>query len=288
MKGVENMPKIEDFECESLPPFERNNYFYGKLMTVDDFKVEQEYFVNKHRLINRLVHGSGVICGLRVLKTDENKEECPDKELPKTSLIRITEGVAIDCCGREIVVPRCVDVDLKEKLTLREVDEDRDAYVWIKHDIHGEKLVPVDSETPSDEVEQNYSRISESHRVEVDWELPKSPSGCGDDTCREWNDYDDAEMEELYLRRCPPACKDGVVVLARVRVKRDEDTLVIEMVDNMVQVGKTVQRRLVYGNYRLFELIDSLSRRIEVLDNRVECVESIHTKMKCPHCDNEF
>ena len=45
-------------------PFERNRYFYGKLLTVRDFEVEQRYHCTKRALLNRLVHGAGVVCGL--------------------------------------------------------------------------------------------------------------------------------------------------------------------------------------------------------------------------------
>ncbi len=48
----------------NLFPFERNRYFYGKLLTVRDFEVEQRYHSGKRALLNRLVHGAGVVCGL--------------------------------------------------------------------------------------------------------------------------------------------------------------------------------------------------------------------------------
>ena len=38
-------------------PFERNRYFYGKLLTVRDFEVEQRYHCSKRALLNRLLHG---------------------------------------------------------------------------------------------------------------------------------------------------------------------------------------------------------------------------------------
>ena len=52
-------------------PLERNNYFYGKLLTVRDFEMEQHYFNIKRRLINRILHGAGVVCGLGVTVSDE-------------------------------------------------------------------------------------------------------------------------------------------------------------------------------------------------------------------------
>lgn len=72
-------------------PFERNRYYYGKHLTVNDFVLEQDYMNNKRRFINRYLHGTGVICGLNVIEIDE-----------KT--ISVESGVGIDFCGREIIV----------------------------------------------------------------------------------------------------------------------------------------------------------------------------------------
>lgn len=47
--------------------FERNNYYYGKLLTSKDFQNEQDYINNKRRLINRVLHGVGIVYGLDVV-----------------------------------------------------------------------------------------------------------------------------------------------------------------------------------------------------------------------------
>ena len=48
--------------------FERNNYYYGKLLTSKDFQNEQDYINNKRRLINRVLHGVGIgVHGVRLL-----------------------------------------------------------------------------------------------------------------------------------------------------------------------------------------------------------------------------
>ncbi len=73
----------------SIP--ERNLYFYGKLLDVEQLEKEQRYFNRKRWLLNRLVTGSGVVCGLNVVP-GENGE------------VIIQPGVAIDAMGREIVV----------------------------------------------------------------------------------------------------------------------------------------------------------------------------------------
>lgn len=52
-------------------PFERNRYFYGKLLSVEDFETEQKYFNDKRRTINRFLFGSGVVCGLGVVEVDD-------------------------------------------------------------------------------------------------------------------------------------------------------------------------------------------------------------------------
>ncbi len=71
----------------------RNHYFYGKLLDVHQLELEQEYFNAKRRLLNRLVTGPGVVCGLRVDLTADSKS------------VTVKSGLAIDRCGREIVVP---------------------------------------------------------------------------------------------------------------------------------------------------------------------------------------
>ena len=60
-------------------PFERNQYYYGKLMTQQDFVSEQKYMNDKRRLINRFLHGTGVVSGVEA-------------------------GLALDEVGREILV----------------------------------------------------------------------------------------------------------------------------------------------------------------------------------------
>jgi hypothetical protein len=87
----------ENKDCQ-LHKFEKNNYFYGKLMTVRDFETEQSYFDEKRHLINRLLNGSGLICGFEQIQI----KTAADGNL---NILFIDGGVALDCCGREIVVP---------------------------------------------------------------------------------------------------------------------------------------------------------------------------------------
>jgi hypothetical protein len=83
--------------CVDQCPPVRNRYFYGKLLDVAQFDLEQGYFNGKRWLLNRLVSGWGVICGLNVQLGPDNKS------------IVVTPGVAIDKCGHEIIVCRPSD-----------------------------------------------------------------------------------------------------------------------------------------------------------------------------------
>lgn len=76
-------------------PFERNRYFYGKLLTANDFEAEQKYLNGKRSMLNRLLHGVGVVCGMNVVKVDDNS-------------IIVESGLALDYAGREIVVDQSV------------------------------------------------------------------------------------------------------------------------------------------------------------------------------------
>ncbi|MDE7367443.1 MAG: hypothetical protein K2N24_08825 [Lachnospiraceae bacterium] len=76
-------------------PFERNRYFYGKLLSVEDFQREQSYMNHKRRLLNRLLYGSGILCGMQVIEADQES-------------ISVEMGVALDGYGREIVLEQPV------------------------------------------------------------------------------------------------------------------------------------------------------------------------------------
>jgi hypothetical protein len=70
----------------------RNNYFYGKLLDEQHFRMEQRYFNMKRWLLNRLAVGSGVLCGLGLKALADGR-------------LTLAPGVALDGLGREILVP---------------------------------------------------------------------------------------------------------------------------------------------------------------------------------------
>lgn len=78
----------------------RPHYFPGQLLQTEDFREEQEYLLDRIRSHNRL-HGHGTVCGLTVEPTE-----------PPSGRVMVGPGVALDCCGREIVVKKRIELDL--------------------------------------------------------------------------------------------------------------------------------------------------------------------------------
>jgi hypothetical protein len=111
--------------------FRRNHFFYGKLMTVRDFEVEQGYMNGKRHLLTRLIDGTGIVCGL------DDAEVYSDGENVKIKFK--TGGFAIDSGGREIIIPAESDrgVYIKEgqtkvNLTRAELETSR-YYVYLEY-----------------------------------------------------------------------------------------------------------------------------------------------------------
>jgi len=108
-------------------PFERNKYYFGKLLTAKDFESEQRYFNDKRRFMNRLINSWGIVCGLGVVAADD-------------ASIVIQSGCALDPSGREIVIPETEVIKLSAIDGFSEL-ESSVAYLTLQYD-----------EQPADEV----------------------------------------------------------------------------------------------------------------------------------------
>jgi hypothetical protein len=117
-----------DAACESGL---RNNYFEGKRLTVDSFRVEQKYSLERRHLLNRAIYGWGVVYGFAVKsgpagapivgKNGQEKKPAPRNQL------NIGAGLALDICGRELlqtdqatVASDLIVVDRKERIDLKD------------------------------------------------------------------------------------------------------------------------------------------------------------------------
>jgi hypothetical protein len=236
--------------CGGLAALERNNFFYGKLMDVTQFEKEQRYFNQKRLLLNRLVTGSGVVCGLDLVADGE--------------MVRIRPGIAIDGCGREIAVPEPDDIVVDpHQLT----------------DAHGE---PTGAPPPTSNVEICLA-FAEELVDPVSVLVPDcdTPDGCAPSTFLEgYRVLVRAVNEDPPL---PPACTLDEFLLpppdrvlharlsARVSaacIDPPTDPCVplgrVELLaGGEVDVDPSAGRDLVYGNDLLFELILCLAGRVE-------------------------
>lgn len=131
-------------------PFKRNNYFYGKLLTVRDFEEEQRYFNDKRRLNNFLVSGAGVVSGLNVVCIDE-----------KT--VSIESGMALDYLGREIIVEEPVINKLNVIDGFEYISDYGRAYLCIEYMESYEEKVP--SVTGGADSDNFYNRIKEGYHL---------------------------------------------------------------------------------------------------------------------------
>lgn len=166
--NTETCANNDKSEC-GYNEFRRLRYFHGMLLDEKDFREEQQYHANKRRLLNRMLHGSGVVCGLE-LKGRKGKKS-----------IQVTPGLALDCSGNEIWVAKDLKIDLASLLPpknkpkgepdCRPVDEKDDLktyYIGIRYD---EKPTnPVSVYLPSGDCEERTcenSRWKEGYCVEI-------------------------------------------------------------------------------------------------------------------------
>lgn len=141
----------------NFSPFERNRYFYGKLLTVRDFETEQRYYNGKRFLLNRLVNGVGVVCGLGVTASDE-------------STLMIGSGMALDYQGREIVLSET----LFRKLQMLEGQETlngrQDAYLCLSY--AEEDVEPVNATGAQVGADRQFDLTREGYRLYLSGDTP--------------------------------------------------------------------------------------------------------------------
>lgn len=156
----------DDGGCEELAQ-ERLRYFTGRHMTARDFRDEQAYHRTHRLLHNRMLHGWGVVCGLDV--HPHHTPECSPR------FVKIACGFALDCCGREIAVPKTV-VSPEIPWDKREGDK-RYLLLCLQHqETPGEPLPVLFNEQNCDPQRREHSRIREGYTFAWHWlrksELP--------------------------------------------------------------------------------------------------------------------
>lgn len=182
-------------------PFERNSYYFGKLLTAKDFEAEQRYLCDKRRFGNRLLGANGIVSGLGVVMADD------------TAII-LQAGCAFDASGREIVVPETKVVKLATIEGYGELSSTC-AYLGISYE-----------EQPADEVygtmSENsgacFNKIQEGyHLTLLDESLVQRPQNPMDEFVTVLSVYADSEVSVTQYTPKYVARDSEVVVRVEIR-----------------------------------------------------------------------
>ncbi|MCG8353891.1 MAG: hypothetical protein MI924_39505 [Chloroflexales bacterium] len=169
-QNTEQTVKLDAMPCGYIAT-KRQRYFTGKYMSAQDFADEQRYHLSRHRLHNRILHGWGVVCGLRVKRH-------PNPDCKHWAVVRA--GIAIDCCGRELILHQDTAIDLSEYFPeppaaaaqQQSQPEERPQDNWL---VLGLRYVerPIESvpvlynETACDPTQHEYNRVYEVAELKV-------------------------------------------------------------------------------------------------------------------------
>ena len=144
-------------------PFEKNNYFYGKLLSVDDFRLEQQYGNDKRRMLNRFLYGAGVVTGMNVVAVDD-------------TTVLIESGLALDYSGREIVIDEPVARRLQTLDGFGDYEDDYNTgYLYLCVAYEEEEMQAVHSISHSDGKDNtSFNKIREGYRLYLTRNEPES------------------------------------------------------------------------------------------------------------------
>ena len=92
----------------------RNQYFDGKRLTTDSFRVEQTYLLGRRQLLNRAIHGWGVVYGYAVKPVPAKDAYTEDK----SGWLEIGAGLALDECGHELLQARPILLRMEDVILL--------------------------------------------------------------------------------------------------------------------------------------------------------------------------
>jgi hypothetical protein len=230
---------------------ERNHFFYGLLMDVARFEKDARYANAKRSLINRMIVGRGVVCGLSVEADGDN--------------VVVSPGIAIDGWGREIIMPESRSLapsaltDDDGKPTGTTAAPGAVVSICLAYAESDADPVPVlvaDCDTPGNCAP---STVLERAAILVRQTQDPAPEPPG---CQLQQDFPlppNPDLHSILANRLATECPDWstpadpCVALARVTLGTPNE---IDIVGG---------RQLIYSNALLYELILCLAARVESL-----------------------
>ncbi|QWH88430.1 hypothetical protein EXW29_09615 [Bacillus toyonensis] len=222
-----------------LHPFERMNYFPGQLLMARHFKAEQSYMNEKRHLLNRLIHGRGIVCGLIV-----KEDAC----IGKSREITITPGVALDGYGREVIVHREITMKISEIESCDSSQEKPESFYLCLEYAECKKEPVPNLNSCSCEETCEYSRIQEGFKIVIREKEPPQNNCCT--PLKEGQTLKEYAASMLY--ECPKPSKNECVILASICLDPE----------GYISSVNGKGRQYVYSNSLLYEHIFCIEERI--------------------------
>lgn len=172
---------------------ERLRYFSGQLLQAEDLRDEQDYLLDRIRSHNRL-HGYGTVCGLAVAPTD-----------PPSGQVVVEPGVALDCCGREIVLEEEIELSVTDLVSKAR----RRGSVFVTLGYGEEEVDPTPAAATDGPEHVRASRIREVPVVGVIGHDPEAQERPAEDRtgivpCHEWSN------RELVIARIDVSSRKAI------------------------------------------------------------------------------
>lgn len=244
--------ELKESGC-SLDYYEKNAYFHGKLITARDMVTEQRSNEEKLYTINRLVNGRGIVRGLKVenLRADGGR-----------LMVDIHPGLALDCCGRLVVVKDGggafpMEVKKHDGRQAKDSPGEGRLYLYLRYKESLKEAVPVPEVGDALQEKCCYNHILETFDIVA---RKKDPEPCGSrkvkfPTRKEAESDIGCAVQKMVLdyhgqvseEGCG-GCSDPMVFLG-VFSKPEGGTWVQEMMETEKHLS------MVYGNELLFDIM---------------------------------
>src|SRR5438270_2953656 len=92
----------------------RNQYFDGKRLTPASFSLEQSYGIEHRHLLNRAIHGWGLVYGYAI-----HPQVAPNSFEAASKFI-VSSGLVLDQCGRELYLQEALALSIEDVMVLDE------------------------------------------------------------------------------------------------------------------------------------------------------------------------
>ena len=153
----------------------RVNYYAGKMLTLEDFKADQQYFKDRMKLHNRFLHGYGIVSGLEISLSNKLAE-----------VLIVSPGYAIDPRGNDLILPKDVQATMPAKgnsiyLVLRWAEREVDLIPLLSSSVEGEQFVAtrieeyavLEDETDKRKATQAGAVLARLKKIRGKWKVDK-------------------------------------------------------------------------------------------------------------------